>query len=284
LLGLICDLIEQPRARIGASFLKACGVADRLADIGLVRTGRAPSTIACRGCDGDHAATIEFDNPAGRYFHFCPVAGRVEIDPGDLGVLEICPRAIVDLLVVAFPVLPAVTRELVTGKVWHLGEAIVGRTSLTLIFACRIGSQHAFGALAGAVEAVPASEIGMIITSSPVPDSRLLPLCGYSVVSLRDIASVQENRLVINRQRMAAYVRAVRGNQVRHRAGGGRPSVEELVVNEHDRRRRRGEPFVSITAEARSIVSDLKTANPDREPLGVSTVRRHLRKLRSSNP
>lgn len=37
----------------------------------------------------------------------------------------------VDLLVAAFPVLPAINRELVAGKVWHLGEAIVGGTSGT---------------------------------------------------------------------------------------------------------------------------------------------------------
>jgi hypothetical protein len=285
LLDTICDLIEQPRARIGASFLEArCGEADRLADIGLVQQGVAPSTIACRACDGDHAATIEFDNLARRHFHFCPVAGRVEIDPRDLRVLEIRAEAMVDLLVAAFPVLPAINRELVAGKVWHLGEAIVGGTSLTLIFACRIGSRPAFGALASAIATVPPTEIGMIITCGPLPDPRLSLPYRYTVVSLREIASVQENRLVISQQRIAAHIRAVPGNQVRIRAGAGRPSAEELVVDAHDRRRQRGEPFVSITAEARSIVSDLKTTNPDRAPLGVSTVRRHLRKLRSSEP
>jgi hypothetical protein len=159
LLDLICDLIEQPRARIGASFLEARGgEADHLFEIGLVRPGTTRSTITCRVCDEDHAVVIEFDNLAGRHFHFCPVAGRVEIDPRDLRVLEIRAGAIVDMLVAAFPVLPAITRELVTGKIWHLGEAIVGSTSLTLIFACRIGNQQALGALARAIVAVPATE------------------------------------------------------------------------------------------------------------------------------
>ena len=97
----------------------------------------------------------------------------------------------VDLLVAAFPVLPAIGRELVAGKVWHLGEAIVGGTSLTLIFARRIRSQRAFSALARAVATVPVTEIGMIVTSSPLPDSQLTLPNRYTVVSLRDIASVQ---------------------------------------------------------------------------------------------
>jgi len=56
LLDLICHLIEQPRARVGASFLEARGSeADRLVAIGLVRPGTAPRTIACRACDEDHS-------------------------------------------------------------------------------------------------------------------------------------------------------------------------------------------------------------------------------------
>jgi hypothetical protein len=84
LLDLVCDLIEQPRARIGTSFLEARGgEAERLATIGLVRPGSAPRTIACRACDEDHSATPEFDDIARRYFHFCPIAGRVDIEPRD---------------------------------------------------------------------------------------------------------------------------------------------------------------------------------------------------------
>jgi hypothetical protein len=122
----------------------------------------------------------------------------------------------------------------------------------------------------------------MIVTSSPLPDPQVSLPHGYTVVSLRDIASVRGDRLEINPKRIAAHIRAVRGNRIRLRAGGGRPSAEDFVVSAHGRRRQRGEPFVSITAEARSIVSDLITTFPDRTPLGLSTVRRHLGKLRSS--
>jgi hypothetical protein len=173
LLDLICELIEQPRSRIRGSILEPHdSTADRLIEMGLLRPATLPSTIACRACDEDHAATPEFDSVARRYFHFCPVAGRVEIDPRDLGTFEIHARAMVDLLVDAFPVLPVVGRELVAGTAWHLGEAIVGGTSLTVIFACRIRSQRAFSALVRAVATVPATEIGLIVTSSPLPDSQ----------------------------------------------------------------------------------------------------------------
>src|SRR5208282_216324 len=85
LLELICDLIEAPRARIGANFLNArTSDVERLVTFGLVRRGSAPRTIACRACDEDHATTPEFDSVAGRYFHFCPVVGRVEIEPYDM--------------------------------------------------------------------------------------------------------------------------------------------------------------------------------------------------------
>lgn len=283
LLDLVCDLIERPRARIGASFLKARGgEAERLAAVGLLRSGSAPKTIACRACDEDHPATPEFDSVAGQHFHFCPVAGRVDIEPRDLETLEIHARAIVDLLVAAFPVLPAIGRELVREKAWHLGEAIVGGTSLTLMFARQIGSQRTFGELARAVATVPATEIGMVLTSSSLPDPHLMLPNRYTVIGLRDIASIEGNRVEINRSRIAAHIRMLRGNQLRLRAVSGRPSDEGLVVDAYDRRRQRDEPFVSIAAEARAIVSDLAEAHPDRAPPGVSTVRRHLRKLRSS--
>jgi hypothetical protein len=282
LLDLVCELVERPRSRIGASFLEARGgEAERLATIGLVRPGSFPRTIACRACDEDHSANPEFDSIAERYFHFCPIAGRVDIEPRDLGTLEINARAIVDLLVAAFPVLPAVGRELVPGKAWHLGEAVVGGTSLTLIFARRIRSQRYFGALAKAVATVPATDIGMVLTSSPLPDPQLMLPNRYTIIGLRDIASIEVNRVEINRSRIAAHIRMLRGNRLRLRAVGGRPSDEGLVVDAYDRRRRRDEPFVSTAAEARAIVSDLAKAHPDRAPPGVSTVRGHLRKLRS---
>jgi hypothetical protein len=285
LLDLICELIEQPRSRTGGSILESHdSAADRLIGIGLLRPATVPNTIACRACDEDHAATPEFDSVARGYFHFCPIAGRVEVDPRDLGVFEIRATAIIDLLVAAFPVLPAIVRELVAGKVWHLGEATLGRTSLTLIFACRIRSQRAFSALTGAIAAVPVTEIGMVVTSSPMPDSPLTLPNRYTIVSLRDIASVQGKRLEIDRQRVAAHIRLMRENRVRLRAGGGRPSDKDLVVDEHNRRRRQGDPFVSIAAEARVIISKLKEAHPDRTPPGFSTVRRHLGRLRSSKP
>jgi hypothetical protein len=284
LLDLICELIEQPRSKISGSILKSHdSAADCLIEIGLLRPGTMPSTIACRACDEDHAATPEFDSIARRYFHFCPIAGRVEVDPRDLGIFEIRARAMVDLLVDAFPVLPVVGRELVPRTAWHLGEAIVGRTSLTVIFARRIISRRAFSALARAVATVPATEIGLIVTSSALPDSQFSPPNRYTIVSLRDIASVQGSRLEINRHRVAAHIR-VHGNRVRLRVGGGRPSVEDLIVDAYHLRRRRRKPFVSNNAEARAIVSELTKTHPDRTPPGVSTARRHLGRLRSSKP
>jgi hypothetical protein len=280
LIDLICNLLEQPRSRTGGSILESYGsAADRLIEIGLLQPAKAPNTIACRACDEDHAATPEFDSVARKYFHFCPIAGRVEVDPSDLREFEIRAAAILDLLVAAFPVLPAIKRELVAGKVWHLGEAILGRTSLTLIFACRIRSQRAFSALARAIAAVPVTEIGMIVTSSPVPDSPLSLPNRYTTVSLREIASVQGKRLEIDQQRLAAHIRLMRENRV----GRGRPSDKDLIVDEYKRRRTQREPFVSIAAEARVIISKLKKAHPGRTPPGLSTVRRHLLgELRSS--
>jgi hypothetical protein len=96
----------------------------------------------------------------------------------------------------------------------------------------------------------------------------------YIVVSLRDIASVQGKRLEIDGDRVAAHIRAVPGNEVRRRAGGRLP-VEDLVVEAYHRRRQAREPFVSKSAEARAIISELHPAPP-----GFSTVRRHLSKLR----
>jgi len=74
----------------------------------------------------------------------------------------------------------------------------------------------------------------------------------------------------------------LRENQSRLRAGG-RSSDQDLIVDTYSLRRQRGEPFVSIAAEARAIVSELAEAHPDRAPPGISTVRRlgNLRPSRS---
>lgn len=282
LVDLICELIELPRARIAASFLGLRGAdTDRLIKIGVMRPGKMPATITCRACDEDHAATPEFDARAGRYSHFCPVVGRVPIEPRDLATFEVRVGALVDLLVAAFPVLPAIGRALVTERIWQLGEAVVSGTSLTLIFARRIGSQQALGALARAIAAVPVTEIGMIVTTSPLPDSQLLLPKSYTVVSLRDIASCQKSRLEINRPRVAAYIKMFRGTQPRLRDGRGRPSDQNLVADAYQRRRQRGEPFITIAAEARAIRKELAQSNRDRVPPGVSTIRGHVGKLRS---
>ena len=60
---------------------------------------------------------------------------------------------------------------------------------------------------------MPATEIGMIVTSSPFPDPQLVLPNRYAVIGLRDIAGVQEDRLEINRQRVAAHIRMLRGDQ-----------------------------------------------------------------------
>ena len=151
-----------------------------------------------------------------------------------------------------------------------------------MIFACRTGSRRAFGALAEAVAAVPVTEIGVIITSSPLPDPQLVLPNRYTVIGLRDIAAVHDDRIVINRDRIAAYIRMLRGDQHEFRKGGGAPSKRDLTIGAYDRRRQRGEPILSDLAEARAIISELAKSHPDREAPGVSTVRRHLGKLRSS--
>ena len=285
LLDLVCQLIEQPGPMIGAGVLEPHGdVAERLIEIGLLLPGTAPSTIVCRACDEDHAATPEFDSAARRYFHFCPIAGQVAIDSRDLETLEIRPRALVDLLLTAFPVLPAIGNELVIGKVWHLGEAVIGGTSLTLMFARRIGSRRSLGALSGASDDVPVTEIGMIVTSSRLPDPKLALPNRYMVVSLRDIANFGEDGFTINRERLVAHIRARRATPVRLRPGGGRISSEDVTADAYYRRRQRGEPFASNAAEARAIVSELAKAHSDRAPLGLSTVRRHIARLRAARP
>src|SRR5262249_8246185 len=142
----------------------------------------------------------------------------------------------------------------------------------------RINSQRAFSALARAVATVPATEIGLIVTSGSLPDSQFSLPNRYTIVSLRDIASVQGKALKINRRRVAAHFRSVRGSEARRRQGG-RPSVEDMIVDAYRRRRRRRESFISISAEARAILCELKD-----EPPGFSTARKHVSRLRSSKP
>jgi hypothetical protein len=101
------------------------------------------------------------------------------------------------------------------------------------------------------------------------------------MASLRDIASANGSHIEIDRDRIAAHIRMLPGNQAQLRARG-RSSDQDRVLDAYHRRHQRGEPFVSIAAEARAIVSELTKAHRDRTPPGVSTVRRHLGRLRKA--
>lgn len=281
LLNLICDLIEHSSKWVGGGAFLNDASTQRLIAVGLLRPGKRPRTIACRQCDGDHSATPEYDSATKRFFHFCPVAGRVDIEPSELERLEVCARLVVDSLIRSFPVLPVVGRELATDSVWHLGDAIINKTSLTLIFACRIQSHAGFDALLKVARATPATEIGLIITTSLVEDTHCLLPDRYIFANLRDIARVVGSRIEIHKQRITAHVNAWR-RRLAERRGGGRPSNIDQVAEAYRRRRQEHYPYVSLSVEARAIIAELCCTQPDRKPPGFSTVCRHLRQLRSA--
>ena len=73
-----------------------------------------------------------------------------------LATIRVDPEWVLDLLVKALPITPPVRRRvLVPALAWHLGDAHIGGTELTGVFAIGMCTQSNLGALASAFSVAP---------------------------------------------------------------------------------------------------------------------------------
>jgi hypothetical protein len=279
--NLLCSLIE---ARVGSFEASALpdqwgGSIDFLSNIGAVTRGGLLSVLTCRACDGDHPVRLEFDPRTRRHWHFCPEAGRVMVEDDVLATIRVDPEWVLDWLVTALPITPPFRRRvLVPALAWHLGDAHIGGTELTVVFAIGVCTQRNLDALAIAVSTVPPAKFGLVLTTSGAPPRRLKLPHGYQFLDLRDIARPEEDYLAIDKTKLVGWTKGLRkGLDKPAQLRAGRPSDAALVDEVFWERRTRKQPFVNQKTEAEKIRAEIALRHRERDPPAVKTIERHLR-------
>ena len=279
--NLLCSLIE---ARVGSFEASALpdqwgGSIDFLSNIGAVTSGGLLSVLTCRACHDDHPVHLEFDPRTRRHWHFCPEAGRVMVEDDVLATVRVDPEWVLDWLVTALPITPPVRRRvLVPALAWHLGDAHIAGTELTIVFAIGVCTQRNLDALATAVSTVPPAKFGVVLTTSGAPPRRLMLPHGYQIVGLRDIARPEKDYLAIEKTKLVGWTKGLRkGLDKPAQLRAGRPSDAALVDEVFWERRTRKQPFVNQKTEAEKIRAEIALRHRERDPPAVKTIERHLR-------
>jgi hypothetical protein len=247
--------------------------------IGALTPGDPQASVTCQHCDHDHAPIVDFDPSTARHFYFCAEAGRVEVADADMATLRFDPEWLVDWLQREMPIGPrARRRALVRGRVWFLGEMMVGGTTLSMVFARGVSTQHDLAVLAERLSRFPPEDLGIVITTTTSISEPLLPLQRYFPLDLREVMRAEGNRLYLDRARLSSWIKGfLRGIRRPARERVGRPSQKGLVLEIHREREKRHCTLTGVTAEAREIRVELRSRHPDREPPAIKTIARQLR-------
>jgi hypothetical protein len=281
--NLLSNLIEARVDSFEASTLpdQWGGSIDFLSSIGAVTKGGLLSALTCRACHDDHPVHLELDPSTRRHWHFCPEAGRVEVEDNLLATIRVDPEWVLDWLVTALPITPPVRRRvLVPALAWHLGDAHIGGTELTIVFAIGVCTQRNLDALAIAVSTVPPAKFGLVLTTSGAPPRRLKLPHGYQFLDLRDIARPEEDYLAIDKTKLVGWAKGLRkGLDKPAQLNAGRPSDATLVHEIFRERRTRKLPLVKKRTEAKEIRAEIELRHPEHDPPAVKTIEGHLRKL-----
>ncbi len=285
--GVLCDLIEA-----GSGSLDAAAVRERwhteiafLSRIGTVTAGEPASVVTCRACDHDHMARLEFDPSTRRHWHFCPHAGRVTVEDAALATLRAKPQWLVEWLATALPLTPPVrTRALVRDIAWYCGEAHIDGNALTVVLGTALSKLCNLEALAAAIPAVPASQLGLVLTTTAGPPRRLALPHRYQLLDLRQIVKFRDDALTIDRPGLGAWIKAF-GKRLDQpsRLHAGRPSQAQLTERIFRDRRALNIPMTDRRAEAEAIKAEMESQWPDRKAPTAKTIERHLRQANSSN-
>jgi len=278
--AILCELEDNCVGRFATLALEGhYGAAvSFLIQIGALTPGDPQASVTCQQCDQDHATIVDFDPSTARHFYFCAEAGRVEVADADIATLRLDPEWLVDWLQHEIPIgPPARRRALVPFRAWYLGEAMVGGTALSVVFARDLSTQHDLAALAEQVSRIPPEDLGIVITTTTPMSESLLRLYSYFPLNLREIMRAEADRLYLDQLRLAAWVRGFsRGMRRPAQDRPGRPSQKDLVLAIHRERKQRNCSMTGGLAEAREIQVEFRSSYPDREPPAVKTIARHL--------
>jgi hypothetical protein len=283
-INLLCDLLEAGDGSFEADTLRSIApqAVDFLSKIGALMPGQLARVLTCRACDEDHPVHLEFDASTRRYWHFCPDAGRVIVKDNAIATVCVDPDWLVECLVGEFPINPPVRwRELISGFAWHLGDAFVGETEVTVVLAIGTSARRNLDALANAIRTVPPAKLGLVLTTSAAPPRWLTLPHGYQFLDFREIARPANDRLAIDRNNLLGWIKGLRKGLDRPaRLRAGRPSEATLVQEIFRRRRASNLHFVNQRTESGEIRAEIELRYPERYPPAIKSIERHLREIR----
>ena len=189
---LLCDLSEASdelsRIDDGGGKSRRLGIPD---EVGSAYSGTTARRCNLHACDADHSEVIEYDGERQRYVHFCPDAGFVSVADADLITHEFHPEWLVDWLIRTLPISSPHKRGpgLVPRQVWHLGDAKVGGTVITVVFARRVSTHRNIDLLASALRPIYRADKGLVVTTSLNVARQVALPGGYELLPLPEMVS-----------------------------------------------------------------------------------------------
>jgi hypothetical protein len=285
--GVLCELIEAGNGSLDATALRERSNAEIefLSNIGAVTAAELSSVVTCRACDNDHIARLEFNPSTRRHWHFCPEAGYVIVEDAALTTLRAEPQWLVDWFATALPLTPPVRkRVLVRDIAWYCGEAHIDGNALTVVLGTALSKLCNLEALAAAIPAVPASQLGLVLTTTAGPARRLALPHRYKLLDLRHIVKFRDGALTIDRPGLGAWIKAF-GKRLDQpsRLRAGRPSQAQLTERIFRDRRALDIPMTDRRAEAEAIRAEMESQWPGRKAPAAKTIERHLRRANTPN-
>jgi hypothetical protein len=168
----------------------------------------------------------------------------------------------------------------VPGSAWHLGDASVGKTELTVVLAVGTSARRNLDALANAIRTVPPAKLGLVLTTSGAPPRWLTLPHGYQFLDFREIARVENERVAIHTNKLLGWIKGLRkGLDKPARLHAGRPSEADLVNYIFRERRARNLPVINQRAEAGAIRAEIASHYPNHHLPAEKTIEGHLRNL-----
>jgi hypothetical protein len=274
---LLCEGVERttaqaygrPRAPVIAALVRA-GI--------LIPDGVIDTTI-CDACDVHHLVEVVSGGPDGSYGWHCPEVGFVPADPDAVAALSVQTDRVVAALSKAFTAEFGTrrwrSRPLEGADAWLVGAWSIGGAWTTVALARGLGCAAAARQTTNALEALVQNDAGLVLTIGN--DAGFEAPRRFAVVPLTAslILDAEEHLLVAADVLMRAVATHAARDWVAH---AGRPSVEAKVFAVLDGLVSRGLSEVNSGVVSRAWPE----FHPGEQPPSSGTLRRHIRRWRSS--
>lgn len=180
------------------------GALDAFSRLGLLRRAQTGLTAPCPNCTEPHfepVIVVEEPGRQDRYFIWCPESMRVEVPPEMCQGWEIDPQGSAQAVACAMD-LKGSPKALVPDRLWRLGRIPWEGKTREVLFARRLGDPDG----ASVAAHVGAGGRSIVLVPLLVPDERIWPGRVPAAVALSHLATLEEDRLVIDGVALAEIV------------------------------------------------------------------------------